>query len=251
MLHPNNITDVFYTYVSKFNEKLNNLQLTALLTKSLINEEGLHQLKELKIEIVELKKLMEHIKDYNEKLVRSTETIRENSSELEALNDELKNTLQRLGDLKIGEKSQLKTENPKKVGNVLKENKGCRRSVVEIDENILKKIPKHVKKRLTLDQINSAIQEINLVFQKKYSLVYSKNKKLSLKEQKIRGEYKKEALELKPTGYTCFINEADLMNHSTVLRTKKRTKEDIVLLLRHLGKLKEIRQKSSIKYCLN
>ena len=249
MFQQNSISDIVFTHVSKFNEKLNNLHLTALLTKSFVDEEGLTQLKEMKVEIVELKKLMEHIKDYNIKLVKNTEIIKENSFELEALNDELQSTIERLNDKKIENRSLKKIEDPNKKCN-MKENKSCRRSIEEIDENTFIKVPKHVKKRLTLNQINSAIQEINSVFQKKYSLVYSKNKKLSLKEQKVRGEYKKEALELKPTGYTCFINDTDLMDHSVVLRTKKRTKEDIVLLLRHLGKLKEIRIKSSIKYCI-
>ena len=249
MFQQKSISDIVFTHVSKFNEKLNNLHLTALLTKSLIDEEGLTQLKEMKVEIVELKKLMEHIKDYNKKLVQNTEIIRENSFELEAVNNELQNTIKRLNDIKVEKRSLKKVEDPNKTKN-MKENKSSRRSIEQIDVSTLDKIPKHVKKRLTLNQINSAIQEINSVFQKKYALVHSKNKKLNLKEQKVRGEYKKEALELKASGYTCFINDIDLMNHSVVLRTKKRTKEDIVLLLRHLGKLKEIRIKSSIKYCL-
>jgi len=47
-----------------------------------------------------------------------------------------------------------------------------------------------------------------------------------------------------------YFDEVDIKENTVMLRTKKKTKEQIFLILRSLSKIKEIRRKNNVKYCL-
>jgi len=71
-----------------------------------------------------------------------------------------------------------------------------------------------------------------------------------LVDRKKRGEYSKGLIELKDTIYEMYFDEVDIKENTVMLRTKKKTKEQIFLILRSLSKIKEIRRKNNVKYCL-
>jgi len=59
------------------------------------------------------------------------------------------------------------------------------------------KIPKHIKGRLTLEQVNNGIVEINKILKVKQDFLRKPISKLTLVDRKKRGEYSKGLIELK------------------------------------------------------
>ena len=73
-----------------------------------------------------------------------------------------------------------------------------------------------MKGRLTLEQLNSGISDINLILSKKYDLLYRSRKGLSLKDERLRGVYLEQGKDLK--GNLTRFQSRRLYDHNVVIK---------------------------------
>ncbi|XP_076815911.1 SKA complex subunit 1-like [Clavelina lepadiformis] len=123
-------------------------------------------------------------------------------------------------------------------------------SLNHLTEQQLQTVPKYVKGHLSLVLVNAGIDEINKVLSKKYEFLNRPRKTLSLKEEKRRAVYLEQAKEVKGTPYSTFFVDDDIYKFTTTLKTKKKTKNDVFLILRHLGRVKEMHKGNLTRYCI-
>jgi len=98
-------------------------------------------------------------------------------------------------------------------------------------------VPKYMKGRLTYEQINSSIDEMNKVFAAKYKLMTIPSKaQMDSVKKKIKA-YKGQ--ENKETKGVYFVVEEDIKNHSKLKRD--RMGQSVITILRHCMRIKEIR----------
>lgn len=109
-------------------------------------------------------------------------------------------------------------------------------------------IPKHVRKHVSLQQFNDCLKEVNLIWKKKYEFLAKPNKSLSLADQKKRCKYLEDAKPVKGTPHSIFFTDDDISAFSTILKSKKQTRQSVFLCLRHVGKMKETRVNKLTRY---
>ena len=97
--------------------------------------------------------------------------------------------------------------------------------------------PSYMAGRLTLDKLNALVNELSDIASKKYALLAKPPKSLSQEERRRRDAFK--ALEDDTTKGTRFLTEADLA--SCAAAGQGATAKNLLMTLRHLGRLKEFK----------
>ncbi|XP_039251516.2 SKA complex subunit 1-like [Styela clava] len=130
-----------------------------------------------------------------------------------------------------------------------KKSKGVK-IIRSLQENDFEHIPKHVKGHLSMEQINSGIGEVNHILEKKYEFLKRPRKTLSRADEKKRSIYLEMGKDLKGTIFEIFFMDSDVQSYGTVLKSRPKSRETVFLVLRHLGKMKEIRKGKPPRYCI-
>ena len=99
--------------------------------------------------------------------------------------------------------------------------------------------------RLTLDKLNALVNELSDIASKKYALLAKPPKSLSQEERRRRDAFK--ALEDDTTKGTRFLTEADLA--SCAAAGQGATAKNLLMTLRHLGRLKEFKHSRGGQRC--
>ncbi|GAB1606470.1 spindle and kinetochore-associated protein 1-like [Argonauta hians] len=105
-------------------------------------------------------------------------------------------------------------------------------------------IPKYMKGRIAYKQVNNTIKELTKCFEAKYQLMSLKKKAVPEKKKPTYDMYK--AQENKETQGIYFIVDNDMKEYSS-LRTDPTTRS-IFVMLRHTGRLREIRGGGLLRY---
>lgn len=116
---------------------------------------------------------------------------------------------------------------------------------VTVDE--FESVPKYMKGRLTYSQLNAAIDELNKPFQEKYKILAMKRSALNDANRKRFEKFKLQ--ETKDTSGEYFIVDEDIKEFSTLKMDS--VGRAILTVLRHCGRIKEIRGSGHTRYaCL-
>ncbi|XP_072272563.1 SKA complex subunit 1 [Pyxicephalus adspersus] len=107
-------------------------------------------------------------------------------------------------------------------------------------------VPAYMKNRLTYDQINSLIEEINKAVVGKYKIMQQPLKTLNNFARKQLGRFKEE--ESKDTKGQFFIVEQDIKEF-TQLKVDKRF-HGMLNILRHCHRMRELRGKGIVRYVI-
>ncbi|CAI9619875.1 unnamed protein product, partial [Staurois parvus] len=126
---------------------------------------------------------------------------------------------------------------PIKAKNVIKEIE-----LITVQE--FEKVPAYMKNRLTYEQINSLIEEINKAVVGKYKIMHQPLKSLNNFAKKQLGRFKDE--ELKDTKDQFFIVEQDIKEF-TQQKVDKRF-HGMLNILRHCHRMRELRGKGIVRY---
>ena len=105
--------------------------------------------------------------------------------------------------------------------------------------------PSYMAGRLTLDKLNALVNELSDIASKKYALLAKPPKSLSQEERRRRDAFK--ALEDDTTKGTRFLTEADLA--SCAAAGQGATAKNLLMTLRHLGRLKEFKHSTRGQRC--
>ncbi|KAG8456806.1 hypothetical protein GDO86_002552 [Hymenochirus boettgeri] len=107
-------------------------------------------------------------------------------------------------------------------------------------------VPAYMKNRLTYEQMNNLIEEINKAVVGKYKIVHQPMKSLNNQAKKQLVRYKEE--ETKDTKGNFFIVEQDIKDF-TQLKVDKRF-HGMLSILRHCHRMREIRGKGLVRYII-
>ncbi|NXT04165.1 SKA1 protein, partial [Prunella fulvescens] len=109
-----------------------------------------------------------------------------------------------------------------------------------------KSVPAYMKGRITYEQINAAVQEINKAVVGKYKILYKPVKTMSAPVRNLYHRFMEE--ETKDTKGVFFIVEDDIKEF-TQLKLDKRF-HSILSILRHCQRVKEIRSSGLVRYAI-
>ncbi|NXG20994.1 SKA1 protein, partial [Grallaria varia] len=105
-------------------------------------------------------------------------------------------------------------------------------------------LPMYLKGRLTYDQINAVVQEINKAVVSKYKIMHQPLKSMSFAVRNLYQRFMDE--ETKDTKGEFFVVEADIKEF-TVLKVDKRF-HSILSILRHCHRVREVRGSRLVRY---
>ncbi|KAJ1636276.1 hypothetical protein T492DRAFT_1141257 [Pavlovales sp. CCMP2436] len=98
--------------------------------------------------------------------------------------------------------------------------------------------PAYMKSRLSLEKMNSAVDEVQVALCRKYELMRAPTRSLSLEQKKAQSGYKQLELEHPKLKGLLFISEEDLRTARHVRQDQ--TGKNILSVLRHVQRLKEV-----------
>ncbi|NXS34194.1 SKA1 protein, partial [Pomatostomus ruficeps] len=107
-------------------------------------------------------------------------------------------------------------------------------------------VPAYLKGRLTYDQINAVVQEMNKAVVSKYKILYQPLKSMSVPVRNLYHRFMEE--ETKDTRGVFFIVEADIKEF-TQLKLDKRF-HSILNILRHCQRVREVRGSGLVRYVI-
>ncbi|NWS80524.1 SKA1 protein, partial [Toxostoma redivivum] len=107
-------------------------------------------------------------------------------------------------------------------------------------------VPAYMKGRITYDQVNAAVEQINKAVVGKYKILYQPLKSMSAPVRNLYHRFMEE--ETKDTKGVFFIVEADLKEF-TQLKLDKRF-HSILSILRHCQRVREVRGSGLIRYVI-
>lgn len=238
--------------VSNLNKKLTLLSLFEVEpNRALEYKSNCEEFVELKVMMCILKQELQNAKD-------NTQTLKELAEEIYVLRKRL-NHLQihfPKGNAPRIPSATVNIPIPTQFNEIQNENQPVKKKrsqtaqIDSIDEELFKSIPKHVKGHVSLSQLNAGIKEVNIILKKKYEFLERPRKSLTYKEEKKRSLYIELGKDLRNTPHSIFFSDQDILDYSTMLKVKKKTRSDIFLMLRHIGKMKETRKAKIPRYCI-
>ncbi|NWW21955.1 SKA1 protein, partial [Falcunculus frontatus] len=107
-------------------------------------------------------------------------------------------------------------------------------------------VPAYMKGRLTYDQINAVVQEMNKAVAAKYKIMYQPLKNMSIPDRNLYDKFMEQ--ETNATRGLFFIVEADIKAF-TQLKADKRF-HSILSILRHCQRVREIRGSGLVRYVI-
>ncbi|NWX28731.1 SKA1 protein, partial [Notiomystis cincta] len=145
----------------------------------------------------------------------------------------------------VTDKEQTMTVKPKCEKKPAKETKVIKEAAVLTTEEF-ESVPAYMKGRITYEQINAVVQEINKAVVAKYKILYQPLKSLSAPVRNLYHRFMEE--ETNDTRGVFFIVEADIKEF-TQLKLDKRF-HNIVSILRHCQRVREVRSSGLIRYVI-
>ncbi|NXN19290.1 SKA1 protein, partial [Indicator maculatus] len=133
-------------------------------------------------------------------------------------------------------------ENPTKPSRKKRVNKKV--GLITVEE--FKDVPAYMKGRITYEQINNTVNEINKAVERKYKILQQPLKSMNMATRNHYHRFKEE--ETKDTKGEFFIVEAD-MREFTQVKVDKRF-HGILNILRHCQRLREVRGSKLIRYVI-
>ncbi|NXE69724.1 SKA1 protein, partial [Calcarius ornatus] len=151
----------------------------------------------------------------------------------------------------VKHKGQTKAAEPKGEKKAAKEKKPVKEKIAIKEAALLtaeefESVPAYLKGRITYDQINAVVQEINKAVVSKYKILYQPLKSMSAPVRNLYHRFTEE--ETKDTKGTFFIVEDDIKAF-TQLKLDKRF-HSILSILRHCQRTREIRGSGLIRYVI-
>ncbi|NXP57004.1 SKA1 protein, partial [Chloropsis cyanopogon] len=145
----------------------------------------------------------------------------------------------------VKHKGQTKTPETKCEKKPAKEKKSIKEAALITTEEF-ESVPAYMKGRITYDQINAALQEMNKAVVGKYKILYQPLKSMSAPVRNLYHRFIEE--ETKDTKGLFFVVEDDIKEF-TQLKVDKRF-HTILSILRHCQRVKEIRGSGLIRYVI-
>ncbi|NXQ09820.1 SKA1 protein, partial [Peucedramus taeniatus] len=140
---------------------------------------------------------------------------------------------------------QTQAAEPKSEKKPAKEKKAIKEAALITTEEF-ESVPSYLKGRITYDQINTVVQEINKAVVGKYKILYQPLKSMSAPVRNLYHRFMEE--ETKDTKGVFFIVEDDIKAF-THLKLDKRF-HSILSILRHCQRLREMRSSGLIRYVI-
>ncbi|NXI28661.1 SKA1 protein, partial [Sterrhoptilus dennistouni] len=145
----------------------------------------------------------------------------------------------------VKDEGQTNPVEPKHAKKPAKEAKVIKEAALITTEEF-KSVPTYMKGRITYDQINAVVQQINKAVVDKYKILYQPLKSMSVPARNLYHRFMEE--ETKDTKGVFFIVEADIKEF-TQLKLDKRF-HNILNILRHCQRVREIRGSGLIRYVI-
>uniref|UniRef100_A0A8D2P513 SKA complex subunit 1 n=1 Tax=Zosterops lateralis melanops TaxID=1220523 RepID=A0A8D2P513_ZOSLA len=145
----------------------------------------------------------------------------------------------------VKDEGQTKPVEPKHAKKPAKETKVIKEAALITTEEF-QSVPTYMKGRITYDQINAVVQQINKAVVDKYKILYQPLKSMSVPARNLYHRFMEE--ETKDTKGVFFIVEADIKEF-TQLKLDKRF-HNILNILRHCQRVREIRGSGLIRYVI-
>ncbi|NXX30338.1 SKA1 protein, partial [Nicator chloris] len=140
---------------------------------------------------------------------------------------------------------QTKSVEPKHAKKPAKETKVIKEAALITTEEF-ESVPAYMKGRITYDQINAVVQQMNKAVVDKYKILYQPLKSMSAPVRNLYHRFVEE--ETKDTKGVFFIVEADIKEF-TQLKLDKRF-HSILNILRHCQRVREVRSSGLIRYVI-
>ncbi|NWU02253.1 SKA1 protein, partial [Urocynchramus pylzowi] len=145
----------------------------------------------------------------------------------------------------VKHQGQTKAVEPKLEKKPAKEKKAIKEAALITTEEF-ESVPAYLKGRITYDQINAVVQEMNKAVLGKYRILYQPLKSMSAPVRNLYHRFMEE--ETKDTKGAFFIVEDDIKEF-TQLKLDKRF-HSILSILRHCQRVREIRSSGLIRYVI-
>ncbi|NWV83769.1 SKA1 protein, partial [Dasyornis broadbenti] len=145
----------------------------------------------------------------------------------------------------VKHEEQIKAVEPEHAKKTAKETKLIKEAALITTEEF-ESVPAYMKGRLTYQQINAVVQEINKAVVGKYKIKYQPLKSLSVPLRNLYHRFMEE--ETKDTRGEFFIVEADIKEF-TQLKLDKRF-HSILNILRHCQRVREVRGSGLVRYVI-
>ncbi|NWV30703.1 SKA1 protein, partial [Grantiella picta] len=145
----------------------------------------------------------------------------------------------------VNHEEQTKAVKPEHAKKPVKETKLIKEAALITTEEF-ESVPAYMKGRLTYDQINAVVQEINKAVVGKYKIMYQPLKSMSVPVRNLYHRFMEE--ETKGTRGVFFIVEADIKKF-TRLKLDKRF-HSIINILRHCQRVREVRDSGLTRYII-
>ncbi|KAK6178908.1 hypothetical protein SNE40_011390 [Patella caerulea] len=222
-------------HVSTIERELQSLEITMALLKQEISKqkEQLKSVEEVK------KKFHRLIKDVN--YTTNNIPARLPNNNLQNNNNESDKTAQKVKPL--SKPGNIKTENNKEVKRT--ERKHCP-SIEYLTVDEFEEVPKYMKGRVTYNQVNSLVDELNKTFIAKYKILHMKKSTMNDISRKRFENYKIQ--ENKDTEGVYFVVEVDIKDFSSVKMDA--ITRSILTTLRHCGRIREVRGGKLTRYAI-
>ncbi|NWV13055.1 SKA1 protein, partial [Ptilonorhynchus violaceus] len=145
----------------------------------------------------------------------------------------------------VKHEEQTKVVEPKRATKPAKQTKLIK-EVALITTEEFESVPAYMKGRLTYDQINAVVQEINKAVVSKYKILHQPLKSMSVPVRNLYHRFMED--ETKGTEGEFFIVEAD-MKEFTQMKMDKRF-HSILSILRHCQRVREVRGSGLVRYII-
>ncbi|NXR65715.1 SKA1 protein, partial [Rhadina sibilatrix] len=145
----------------------------------------------------------------------------------------------------VKQEGQAKAAEPKRAKKPAKDAKVIKEAALITTEEF-ESVPMYLKGRITYDQINAVVQQLNKAVVEKYKILYQPLKSMSAPVRNLYHRFMEE--ETKDTKGVFFIVEADIKEF-TQLKLDKRF-HSILSILRHCQRVREVRSSGLIRYVI-
>ncbi|NXM64221.1 SKA1 protein, partial [Illadopsis cleaveri] len=145
----------------------------------------------------------------------------------------------------VKDEGQTKAAEPKRAKKPAKETKVIKEAALLTTEEF-EGVPMYMKGRITYDQVNAVVQQMNKAVVDKYKILYQPLKSMSAPARNLYHRFMEE--ETKDTKGVFFIVEADIKEF-TQLKLDKRF-HSILNILRHCQRVREVRGSRLIRYVI-
>ncbi|XP_047453297.1 spindle and kinetochore-associated protein 1 [Mugil cephalus] len=220
-----------------------------------------NQIKKLKVEIFALEKLLEEFEKYVDQQKEQLKHLKEleklfqrNVEDAQHIKENIPTHMPKKKGLVSGKESVMNQKEaadvqpaqPSQPENIKKTSKKFVREMEFITMTEFESIPQYMKGRVTYDQLNAAVNNINTAMTAKYKIFNQSTKTLNNNARKLHQRFKDQ--ETKQTKGQYFVVEDDIRDF-TQMKVDKRF-QGILNMLRHCQRLRELRGGGLTRYVL-